>query len=357
MLPGTYVMVGGGFNVTGTASITSVSSQGDGVTIYNSGGSEAFSENFPSDTTLIPTTCDLGSSTCLATDTPVLNPPSTASIAAGNPVTYKLVVPKGTFAGAPVPTGTAASFTFYNGSTPIVCEGAGVVVTTTANNLVATCTTRYTKFGSKGITAVYTGDVIYAATGAMKSQEVVPAPSASQDNIDLRTDTAPCSWNLLTDPCGRIVLHSPTAGRYSGLLIFQDRAPGLLEGALAMLLQPALGAPACDMTTVSTPLGDQPRFMADGVPSYGSPFNTRPVPDPCGPLGGLSGTIYAAHTAGPGPGLPSDWDAVVKVMGSGLAKIQIIGAEIDFSQGNPSHQARFAFNAADFANGKIRLVE
>ena len=47
MLPGTYVMIGGGFTVGGTASITSVSSQGDGVSIYNSGGDEAFSENFP----------------------------------------------------------------------------------------------------------------------------------------------------------------------------------------------------------------------------------------------------------------------------------------------------------------------
>ncbi len=341
MLPGTYVMVGGGFTVAGSASITSVSSQGDGVTIYNSGGTEAFSESFPSDTTLIPTTCPppVGS-LCEVTGVAVLNPPSAVAIQAGNPVTYKLTVPKGTFAGAPVPTGTAASFTFYNGSTPIVCEGAGVVVTTTATSLVATCTTRYTKFGSKGITAVYAGDVIYAATGAMKSQEVVPAPSASQDNVDLRTSTAPCASDPVTDPCGRIVLHAPTSGRYSGLLIFQDRAIGFLEGALAVLLQPALGAGACDMTTVSTPLGNQPKFMADGVPSYGAPFNTLPVPDPCGPLGGLSGTIYAPHLA---TGQPADWDAVVKIMASGLANLRVIAAEIDFTQGNPSHQARFTY--------------
>ena len=344
MLPGTYVMIGGGFSVGGTASITSVSSQGDGVTIYNSGGSEAFSESFPSDTSLIPTTCPppVGS-LCEATGTPILNPPSAASIAAGHPVTYKLTVPKGTFAGAPVPTGTAASFTFYNGSTPIVCEAPGLRVTTVGTSLVATCTTRYTKFGSKGITAVYAGDAVYAATGAMKSQEVVPAPTASQDNIDLRTATAPCSWNPVTDPCGRIVLHAPTSGRYSGLLIFQDRAPGFLEGSLAVLLQPALGAGACDMTTVSTPLGDQPKFMADGVPSYGPPFNTLPVPDPCGPLGGLSGTIYAPHQSTS----VADWDAVVHIMASGAANLQVIAAAIDFTHGNPSHQARFTFAPSD----------
>ena len=56
-------------------------------------------------------------------------------------------------------------------------------------------------------------------------------------------------------------------------------------------------------------------------------------------------------------GQASDWDAVVNIMGSGLANIQIIGAEIAFTQGNPSHQARFAFDASLFANGKIRLVE
>ena len=75
------------------------------------------------------------------------------------------------------------------------------------------------------------------------------------------------------------------------------------------------------------------------------------------PLGGLSGTIYAAHTAGPGPGVAGDWDTQVNLRADGLANIQIIGAEIYFTQGLPSHQARFAFDASLFANGKVRLVE
>ena len=356
MLPGTYVMIGGGFTVGGTASITSVSSQGDGVSIYNSGGDEAFSENFPSDASLYtslpcPNPPSLPVSTCLETANSVLNPPGNA-IQAGDPVTYKLTLTKAV--GQPRPTGVPASFTFYNDDNPIACTGGVVVTTPTANTLAASCTTSYITFGRKGITAVYAGDVIYKPTGATNTQDVNPAPTAGQGNLDLRTGAGPCSWNPVTDPCGRIVLHAPTSGRYSGLLIFQDRAIGMIQGGIGLKIQPYLGAGACDMTIVSTPLGDQPKFMADGVPSYGAPFNTRPVPDPCGPLGGLSGTIYAGHLA---TGQASDWDAVVNIMGSGLANIQIIGAEISFTQGNPSHQARFAFDASLFANGKIRLVE
>ena len=177
---------------------------------------------------------------------------------------------------------------FYNGSNLITCTGGaadGVVLT--ANSLTAKCTTQYTSFGSKGITAVYSGDATYAPSATQKTQVVNPAPGATQDQIDLRTDiiTAPCSaiWNPVTNPCGRVILHAPTSGRYSGLLFFQDRAPGTTEPVLSLLIQPAIGAAACDMTSVSTPLGVQPRFMVDGVPSAGAPYSTNPVPAPCGP--------------------------------------------------------------------------
>jgi hypothetical protein len=331
MLPGTYAMIGGGFSVNGTASITTASSQGDGVTIYNTGAAESFTENFPSDATLVPV-CDPAVSACNPTGTPVLNPPSTVPINAGTPVTYKLTVPKGIFVEAPAPTGTAASFAFYNGTTPIVCEAPGLTVTTVSTSLVATCTTRYATFGQKGITAVYAGDATYAPTGAAKTQAVIPAITASQDNIDLRTSAGPCAgiWNPFTDPCGRIIMHAPTSGRYSGLLLFQDRATGFLEGALAILLQPYLGAPACDTTPITTPLGEQPAFMA-----YGVVPDAHAVPDPCGPLGGLSGTIYAPHLAS---GSPADWDAVVEIMASGLANLQVIAAEVDVT--TPGVQAR-----------------
>ena len=288
MLPGTYVMIGGGFTVKGTASITSVSSQGDGVTIYNTGGSEALTESFPGDDSLYTSlpcpNAQFPTSSCLATGTPVLNPPSTAAVVAGNPITYKLTVPKGTFAGAPTPTGTAASFTFYNGPTPIACEGPGIVVTTVGTSLVATCTTRYTTFGNKGITAVYAGNAVYKPTGAVKIQRVDPPTGTGVDNVHLGTS---CTTQPL--PCGQILLHAPTSGRYSGLLIFQDQAPDR-NAVPSVYIEPYAGAPACDETPVSTPLGTQPAFMA-----YGVPPDTHPVPAPCGPLGGLSGTIYSVH--------------------------------------------------------------
>ncbi len=346
MLPGTYVMVGGGFKVTGMASITSVSSQGDGVTIYNSGGAEAFSESFPSDPTLYtslpcpPPAFPL--STCLGTGGTVLNPPGNA-IAAGNPVTYVLSL--ALLSGHPKPTGTAASFTFYNGDDPIACTG-GVTIGGDASHLTASCTTSYTTFGDKGITAVYAGDAVYAPTGATKTQTVDPPAGEGRGNIDLATIAGTCAPAVA--PCGQIILHAPTSGRYSGLLIFQDRAFGFLQGTQGLRLEPYLGAPACDTTTATTPLGVQPAFMY-----YGVPPDTHPVPAPCGPLGGLSGTIYASHLA---TGQASDWDAVVNIRASGLANVQIIGAEINFS--NLSNlQARFAFDASLFANGKIRLVE
>jgi hypothetical protein len=352
MLPGTYVMIGGGFSVTGRASITSVSSRGDGVTVYNSGGSEAFSLNFPSDPTLIPSACpnppSLPTSACNATGSTVLNPPAGPK-PAGTPVTYELTLAPGP--SLPKPTGGPASFTFYNGTDPIACSG-GVVISGTTNH-VAECTTSYNEFGDKGITAVYEGDLIYAPTGATKTQRIIPPPGAGIDNVNLSTQDGNACGAAVA-PCGQIVLHAPTSGSYSGLLIFQDRAIGFLQGTQGLEIDPFLGAGACDTTPITTPLGIQPAFMAYGVAAYGPPSSTQPVPAPCGPLGGLSGTIYAAHVA---TGAPSDWDAVVNIRASGLATLQIIAAEIHFTQGNPSNQARFAYDASLFANGSIRLVE
>lgn len=308
------------------------------------------SESFPSATSLVPGPCTVG--LCQAPGTTAFNPPGAAIQVVTN-VQYKLVL--GT---APGITGTV---TFYNGPNPITCTGGTDGVTFTANSLTAKCTTQYVKSGSKGITALYSGDGTYAPSATQKSQVVNPAPGATQDQIDIRTDsTQPCSaiWNPVTNPCGRIILHAPTSGRYSGLLFFQDRAIGFIGAAIPIWLAPSIGAAACDMTPVSTPLGIQAKFMVDGVPSAGPPYSTNPVPAPCGQMGGLSGTIYAAHTAGPGPGVTGDVDTVVDLRADGLANLQIIGAEIFFTQGNPiPHQARFAFDASLFANGKVRLVQ
>ena len=71
------------------------------------------------------------------------------------------------------------------------------------------------------------------------------------------------------------------------------------------------------------------------------------APDPCGALGGIQGTIYAAGTSGTS-------GALVLVTASGLANLQIIASNIQIDN---AAQARFAYTPGLFANGGIRLVE
>jgi hypothetical protein len=130
-------------------------------------------------------------------------------------------------------------------------------------------------------------------------------------------------------PCGRVILHAQSSGDYAGLLIFQARSAGL-----GLQIWPGAGAADCTGN-----------WMTDGVPPNGNP-----VPQPCGPLGGLSGTIYAPHQSTGS----DDWDAVVNLNASGLANVQFIVAEISM---NYAEDARFAYDPKEFANGHIHLVE
>ncbi|MBM4407455.1 MAG: hypothetical protein FJ038_02360 [Chloroflexi bacterium] len=67
------------------------------------------------------------------------------------------------------------------------------------------------------------------------------------------------------------------------------------------------------------------------------------MPDPCGAIGGLQGTIYAAHQ-----------NALVLIEASGMANLQVIAGEIQVTS---DADARFGFKASAFANSSIRLVE
>ena len=117
------------------------------------------------------------------------------------------------------------------------------------------------------------------------------------------------------------MLRGSRSGRYSGLTIFQDRSSNL-----TITLQPGPGS--------AEPCADG--YMTRGVPD-GDP------PPACGAIGGLEGTIYAAQE-----------DAVVYIIASGLANLQVISGKIkvDFDS-----DARFAFTPELFANGTIHLVE
>ena len=127
---------------------------------------------------------------------------------------------------------------------------------------------------------------------------------------------------------GRVLLNAPTSGRYSGLLIFQDRSRGV-----DVLISPGSGLGGCPSN-----------FMTAG--SASSPGS---VPAPCGDVGGLSGTIYAPHQ-----GSGTNGSSTVDLMGSGLANLQVIAAQVDL---NSNGNVRFAYRPEAFANGKIHLVE
>jgi hypothetical protein len=79
-------------------------------------------------------------------------------------------------------------------------------------------------------------------------------------------------------------------------------------------------------------------FMTKGVLP-----DLTPVPDACGDIGGLQGTVYAAHQ-----------NALVMIQASGMANLQIISGEI---QVDSDADARFGYKASVFANSTIHLVE
>jgi len=320
MMPGVYFMVGGGFQVTGTASIDGSA----GVMIYNSGGNESFSSSTLPGSGLVPP-CDPGTSSCIG---PIITgggnglSGTPGSTTVNTTVTYRMSLLKVT--GQPKPTGT---IDFYDGQDPIACT---VVYGGDANHLVATCATSYPLFGTRWITAVYSGDAIYAPTGDTFKETINPPAGEAVGVIDICTG-AVCGANAACNvaPCSEVVLHAPTSGPYAGLLFFQERSSGL-----GVRLWPYQGAPACTGN-----------WMTDGVPP-----DPNPVPQPCGPIGGLSGTVYAPHQSTGS----DDWDVVVNLRTGGLANLQIIAAQISLAYESNS---RLAYDSTSFANGRIRLVE
>ena len=319
MMPGTYFMVGGGFQVTGTASIDGSA----GVMIYNSGGNESFSSSTLPGSGLVPP-CDPGTSSCVD---PVitggsngLSGPSTAGVYADVTFTMRLQARSG----LPKPTGTIA---FFDGDELMSCTPAYGGDST---HLFAQCTVSYSLFGTRWITAVYSGDAVYAPIGDTRKLTVNPPAGENVGVLDICTGpvcgaTAACN----VAPCSQVVLHAPTSGPYAGLLFFQARQSGL-----GIRLWPYAGAPACTGS-----------WMSDGVPP-----DPNPVPAPCGAIGGLSGTVYAPHQSTGS----DDWDVVVNLRTGGLANLQIIAAQISLAYDS---NTRLAYDSTVFANGRIRLIE
>ena len=248
MMPGVYFMVGGGFNITGTAAVDGSA----GVMIYNSGGIEAFSSSTSPGVDMVPTCPNalLLISTCVS---PTITgggnglSSSVTSPLPGATVKYTMSLLKtGT---NPKPTGGSSSIIFYDGTTPIACSPS--TIGGDANHLTATCTTSYSLYGSRAITAVYKGDSVYMPIGDTLTQHIVAPSNSAIDNIIINTNTIASSCHVVLWVCGSVTLHAPTSGRYSGVLLFQDRLSGL-----DLQIWPATSsAPACTGN-----------WMTDGVP-------------------------------------------------------------------------------------------
>ena len=327
MLPGIYFMIGGGFAVNGLADIDGSA----GVMIYNSSGSESFSESTLPGTDLVPACNPALPSQCVApiitnTGNGISGAPS--GIVINQTVTYTMRVQRNS-SSYPTPTGLIS---FYDGQNLIPGCGnlTAVPVPGQPTKAQAQCQTSYPLFGTRGITGVYYGDSIYAPIGDAMIETINPPSGEAAQIIDLTTNISGSHPKCTPGwPCGEVILHAPTTGDYAGILIFQARNTGV-----GIKIWPAAGAPACTGN-----------WMTDGVPP-----DTNPVPAPCGALGGLSGTIYAPHQdTGNG-----DADATVNLNAPGLANLQIIAAELNMLY---DESARFAYDPSAFANGKLHLVE
>jgi hypothetical protein len=211
-------------------------------------------------------------------------------------------------AGTPLPGG---SVDFYDGNSQI-CSASPITAKTTGKNVgIATCTYTWSIWGSRAIAAVYSGDALYYnPSGANMTQTITQPSGVSAGPITI-------------DTTGKVDLYGQTSGTYAGLTIFQERSSDL-----TITIAPgASHAGKCGGA-----------FMTKGVPP-----DTSPVPDACGDIGGLQGTIYAPNS-----------DALVLIEASGMAYVQVIAGMIEI---DTDANARFGFDASKFVNSSIHLVE
>jgi len=293
---GVYVMIGGGFQATGTANVDGRA----GVMIYSEGGGSA-SQSTTTANDLVPppvaghanlNTVDLTSS---------LSPANV-----GDTVTFTMTL-KPARASDPVPSGTVD---VYDGNVQICSATPVVVIQAGKNPVAAACVASFSIYGTRAISAVYSGNASYNAAGDTLS-EVIRTPAG--------TTTGP----ITIDTTGKVDLVGPKNGPYSGLTLFQERS-----SSLTVTLAPG------NSNAGKCPAG----FMTKGVPPDASA-----VPDACGAIGGLQGTVYAANP-----------DALVLIEASGLANLQVIAGMIEVDS---AANARFGYDGALFANGSIHLVE
>jgi hypothetical protein len=269
MLPGIYIMVGGGFAVLNSASVDGST----GVMIYNSSGSG----------TAVNTSA--GTSSVPAPVAGKVNPKSPelrssdSSSSPGQTVTFTFTMEKNTTA---LPTGTV---TFYDGDT-VICGNVALVPNGDGKKVNAPCSQTYTTWGTRAINAIYWGDAVYNAAGDATTQTIT-SPSANIGPVTITTT-------------GVVKLSGPTSGSYAGLTIFQDRTSNLV-----VTLQPGSSGVTCPSGYMTADLSN-PSGWKTG----------------CGAIGGLRGTVYAPQK-----------NALVYITAGGLAQLQVLAGQIQVDSG------------------------
>jgi hypothetical protein len=309
MLGGIYYIAGGGFAVSGAASVDGSA----GVMIYNGNGAAGGSSSIdPAYWDHLPTGAHL------TPDLPLLTT-SADPANPGWPVTFTFTICGSTNCASGSPL--LGVMTFFDGSTPICSDVA--VSSPGGSRTTASCTTSFPTWGTREISAIYCPPSIASCQPPFAGFDPAidlynPIGSALTQTISAPANTPLAPIAITTN--GVVTLWGPTSGAYSGLTIFQTRA-----SSATITLSPGGSIGACNGS-----------WMTTGVPD-GDP------PPACGAIGGLRGTIYAGNQS-----------ALVYVTASGLANLQIIAGKIRIDSGA---NARFAYTPQFFANGSIRLIE
>ena len=227
---------------------------------------------------------------------------SAATVGVGETVTYTFKMEKN---GTEYPTGTVS---FYDGEA-LICGSVALTEVGDGKKVSAPCSQTYTIWGTRAIHAIYWGDTVYNAAGDAATQTIA-APSGNIAPITITTT-------------GTVKLSGPANGQYAGLTLFQDRSSNLV-----ITLEPGQSGRVCASGYMTANI-DNPS---------GADWKSG-----CGPIGGLRGTVYAAHE-----------EALVYITAGGLAQLQVIAGMIQVDSGA---DARFGWHASYFAGGQIHLAE